>query len=318
MSKLVINFLGTGPAVAIPRLGHHDSTCRDAKRTKSRTRRLRSSLLITYKNTSILVDAGPDFLAQSKNITGKLAAAFLTHEHEDACGGLHDLRAWAATKKLSLPLYCLPKTWKKIADEFSPLKPAFVKPNKSIKVGDLIITPFCVRHGIKHNVPTLGFQIAVPIILPIGRIIGTGKFNTTNGTIIDVAIDTAKSDKKIAGDERIAALPIKIIYASDMDGAPLVSKKIFREANLIIIDSAMWFGRKLNGHFNPEQAIKFLKSLLQHSHILKNVRMLVVLTQIGHSWPPYDKAVRELALYCKKQKIPFPVSVAYDNLRIKI
>lgn len=277
-SKLAITFLGTGPAVAIPRFGHNDPTCHDAHQRGSKTSRLRSSLLVSYKNINILIDAGPDFLKQAIKIKGSLDAVFLTHEHLDAVGGLHALRAWAATKKLSLPLYCLRETWKKIADDFTPLKPNFVKVGRPIKIGNLMVIPFRVRHGIKHNVPTLGFSI-----------------------------QTAPS-KKLSIDNFLEGRKF-IIYASDVDGAPRTSRKFFRQAPLVIIDSAMWFGRKLNGHFNPEQAIKFLRPLKPQK---------VILTQIGHSWPPYKKAIKRLNDFCKKNKTPFPVSVAYDNLELRM
>lgn len=282
---LQITFLGTGPAAAIPRLGHHDQTCRDARHRGSKTRRLRSSLLVSFESTDILIDAGPDFLKQAKKIRGGLDAVFLTHEHLDAVGGLHDLRAWAATENLSLPLYCLRETWKKIADDFSPLKPKFVKVGRPIKIGSLTITPFRVRHGIKHNVPTLGFYITALPQIPLSRNVAATTFR-----------DQMLSNKSF-------------IYASDMDGVPTISRKFFSQASLVIIDSAMWFGKKFNGHLNPEQAIKFLRPFKPQK---------VILTQIGHSWPPYKEATKRLGDFCKKNKTPFPVSVAYDNLRLNI
>lgn len=277
-SKLAITFLGTGPAVAIPRFGHNDPTCRDAHQRGSKTNRLRSSLLVSYRDTNILIDAGPDFLKQAIKIKGSLGAVFLTHEHLDAVGGLHDLRVWAATKNLSLPLYCLRQTWKKIADDFTPLKPNFVKIRKPMRIGGLAITPFHVRHGIKHNVPALGFSVK---ILPSKKL----------------PIGNSLEDQE------------SIVYASDMDGAPSASCKFFRNAPLVIIDSAMWFDRQLNGHFNPEQAINFLRPLCPKK---------VILTQIGHSWPPYKEATKRVNDFCKKNKIPFPVFTAYDNLKINI
>mgnify|MGYP001606000185 FL=1 len=77
----------------------------------------------------------------------------------------------------------------------------------------------------------------------------------------------------------------------------------------MILDAAMWFGRKMKGHNTPKEAIAIAKKF--------NPRILY-LTQTGHTWPPHDEAQRKIREYAKKQKINFPVILTCDGLRIKL
>ncbi len=71
----------------------------------------------------------------------------------------------------------------------------------------------------------------------------------------------------------------------------------------------MWFGTKMAAHQNTAQAIALGRQL--------GVKKLY-LTQIGHNYPPHKIAQKEINAYCQKNKIKFPVILAYDGLKIKI
>ena len=90
--SIKLTILGSGPAIAIPRPGHRDRTCREARKPGSRSRRMRSSILIKYRGRNILIDIGPDILEQLELAKIKKPdAALLTHAHSDAAGGIDDL-----------------------------------------------------------------------------------------------------------------------------------------------------------------------------------------------------------------------------------
>jgi phosphoribosyl 1,2-cyclic phosphate phosphodiesterase len=90
-----ITFLGTGTSTGVPQLGCKCEVCTS---NDSRDKRLRCSVLITYNDKNILIDAGPDLRQQfiTNNITA-LDAILLTHEHYDHVGGLDDLRPLGKT-----------------------------------------------------------------------------------------------------------------------------------------------------------------------------------------------------------------------------
>jgi len=101
----------------------------------------------------------------------------------------------------------------------------------------------------------------------------------------------------------------KVIFISDFDDVPLKSAKYLRGTKMMILDAAMWFGRKMKGHNTPKEALALAKKF--------NPKILY-LTQTGHTWPPHDIAQKLISNYAKKQKINFPVVLSYDGLRIKI
>jgi phosphoribosyl 1,2-cyclic phosphate phosphodiesterase len=82
--------LGTGTSTGVPQIGCNCYTCTS---TNIKDQRLRSSLLVSEKNTKILIDCGPDLRQQLLNYRiHDLTGILLTHEHYDHIGGLDDLR----------------------------------------------------------------------------------------------------------------------------------------------------------------------------------------------------------------------------------
>lgn len=152
-------FLGTGPAEAIPRMGHADALCKDALRPHSKSRRLRSAALLRLGGTSILIDAGPDIGYQlASHRIQHLDAALLTHAHLDAGGGLKTLADWASASGRVLPVYTEPATQKRYGT-FPSLEYRFVKPGGTAKTGALSVRFLRVRHSLRPGFPTLGFRI---------------------------------------------------------------------------------------------------------------------------------------------------------------
>ena len=90
-NNIKITVLGTGTSVGIPALGQLGWGKCDPSNPKNK--RQRCAVLIQSKNTTILVDAGPDIKNQliEHNIQ-KLDAVLITHSHSDHVSGLDELR----------------------------------------------------------------------------------------------------------------------------------------------------------------------------------------------------------------------------------
>ncbi len=85
-----IRILGCGTSSGVPRIGNDWGACDPGE---PRNRRLRSSILVDSAGASLLVDCGPDFLAQMNRAgRDRVDHVLITHEHADHCHGLDDLR----------------------------------------------------------------------------------------------------------------------------------------------------------------------------------------------------------------------------------
>lgn len=168
MSALTVTLLGTGPAEAIPRAGHTDPACQDARRG-GKSRRTRSAALVVHGRTSVLIDAGPDIRQQlAREAVRKLTAVCLTHAHADACGGLADLNQWLAqTRSNPLPLLANAGTLQRLrarSAQLTHLVPTVTRQFKGFRVTSLNIIPFPVHHSLQPGFPTSGFKIGNGLI----------------------------------------------------------------------------------------------------------------------------------------------------------
>lgn len=155
-----IIFLGSGSSKGIPREGHRDPLCTDARRKGSKSRRRRSSAIIENAGRRILIDVSPDFLSQIKRarVSG-IDAVLITHAHADATGGLRDLRTWMRfVRHPAIPVYAHPQTLRRIRDALSSvLIPNAVRPFRSAKIAGVDVTFIPVRHGMR-GIATYGFR----------------------------------------------------------------------------------------------------------------------------------------------------------------
>lgn len=253
-----ILFLGTGPADAIPRAGHADPACLDAL-AGGKSRRSRSSALIKTADARILIDSGPDVSEQLKRESVKrIDAVFLTHGHEDACGGMDQLNRWASlrSRPFVLPVFTDRVTKARLQKRFGnlpSLRWVAIKPLDLIRVQTTNIRPFSVKHSMTPGFPAMGYLI----------------------------------NKKLA-------------YASDVASIPTPSQNLIRGVPLFVLDGTFYPGKKaLPSHLTSDEAIAYGKKL--------GVKKLI-LTQIGHSYPPHDEA----------QKTIKGARIAYDGLRVNV
>ncbi len=112
-----ITFLGTGTSYGIPMIGCECNVCTSDNPKNSRTR---SSIFISERENSILIDAATELRIQClKNKVKKLDAVLLTHSHADHILGLDDLRHFNKTRKTNIPVYGSRDTVNNIHQMFS-------------------------------------------------------------------------------------------------------------------------------------------------------------------------------------------------------
>lgn len=102
----------------------------------------------------------------------------------------------------------------------------------------------------------------------------------------------------------------QIAYASDFGNLPATSQKLLKNKPIAIFDAALYFGRKMKGHLNIAQTIAWAQKL--------KIKKLY-LTQIGHSYPPYAAAQRQINQYLKKkyQQSKLMLKLTYDGMEIR-
>jgi len=139
-----ITFLGTGTSQGVPMIACQCDVCK-SKDTKDK--RLRTSVLVQYKNTNIVVDSGPDFRQQMiREDVRTLDAILFTHEHKDHIAGTDDIRAYNHFTQKPLDLYADDRVQKAMKREFAY---AFAKEKypgiPEMNMIDLPATPFVVK-----------------------------------------------------------------------------------------------------------------------------------------------------------------------------
>jgi phosphoribosyl 1,2-cyclic phosphate phosphodiesterase len=265
---LKVLFLGTGPAAAVPRSGHRDALCRDARRG-GKSRRLRSSALLTHADRTVLIDAGPDVERQLESAhPPRLDAVLLTHGHSDACGGLRDLDRWIARHLGSRPVpvitdHATRRRLLRTASGLKRIELRGVRPYATVGIGPLRVTPFAVRHSATPGFATFGYRFG-------GR----------------------------------------LAYASDMAGLPPRSRLLLQGIPTLVLDGAAWIGARIPSHLSADAAVRLGAELGAKK---------IILTQIGHGYPPHAEAERRLRAYCTRRGGDRPPSVmlAYDGMRLE-
>ena len=161
-----ITFLGTGTSQGIPVIGsdHPVSFSDDLK-----DKRLRSSILIEYKDFNFVIDCGPDFRQQMlRTNCRKLDAIIFTHEHADHTTGIDDVRPYFF-RQGKIPIYLHERVLNSLHNRFAyifdpkqkyPGAPDFevnlITKENDFQILGLNITPI---EAVHYKLPVLGFRL---------------------------------------------------------------------------------------------------------------------------------------------------------------
>ena len=184
-----ITFLGTGTSQGIPFIGCDCPVCTSANKKDNR---LRSAIWIETKDTSIVIDSGPDFRYQMLRAkVNKLDAIVFTHGHKDHIAGLDDIRAYNYFEKKPIPVYATEETQEALKREFSyiftnPTYPGIpqielntISAYEPFTINELTITPIRVLH---YKMEVLGFRIGDFTYITDANYIGPEELEKVKGS----------------------------------------------------------------------------------------------------------------------------------------
>jgi phosphoribosyl 1,2-cyclic phosphate phosphodiesterase len=162
--SIKITFLGTGTSSGVPMIG---CDCEVCSSTDKKDKRLRSSIMVSSANTTLVVDTGPDFRYQMlRENVKKLDAVIFTHPHKDHIAGLDDIRAFNYLTRRPMEVYADSLTEEALRRDFyyafsDTRYPGIPELNlntittEPFMAGDIPVMPIPVWH---LKMPVMGFR----------------------------------------------------------------------------------------------------------------------------------------------------------------
>ena len=161
-----VYFLGTGTSQGVPVIGVDHPVCLSED---SRDKRLRSSVMVTFEGTNVVIDCGPDFRQQMLKANPEYVHGIIfTHEHADHTAGLDDIRPFYF-RQGDIDVYAHERVIKSLEKRFDyifqqgekyPGVPTLaineIKNNQHFTIKKMQITPINAWH---HRLQVFGFRI---------------------------------------------------------------------------------------------------------------------------------------------------------------
>ncbi len=307
-----ITFLGTGSAWGLPEINCDCGICTEMRANDEK--RGRTSILLTERQDTLLIDCGPDAREQLwQNQVAKIDGVLISHEHNDHYIGLDELFAYKRVlpKELfsPIPVYLTPKTKEVVKTRFEYLEKLGVvrfldiEPGEWFSQGPFRVFPFKTDHG-SFAKGSVGFIVAC----------GGG------------------SDEEV-----------RVLYTSDFAGIPELSSELVGCDYLIM--QSFWLNEPvLNrpSHMSFQNAVPYIKRLkprketfLVHmgdadripgdpaNHMAKKYEPKDPLKPRGSEKPypiPKNQAQWQQTVdqIISEMGIPHGVTVAVDGLKVKV
>ena len=152
-----LTILGSGTSTGVPMLACQCPTCLS---TDPRDHRMRSSVLLRWNETAVVIDTTPEFRLQLLRAEQRsLDAVLLTHNHADHIHGFDDLRAFTFGRDRGIPVFGHPETLRWMREHFryiweakqigGGLPKVELRPVEApFSLGGVHVVPILVKHGI--------------------------------------------------------------------------------------------------------------------------------------------------------------------------
>ncbi len=160
-----VTLLGTGTSQGVPVIACDCDVCTSSD---FRDQRLRSSILMTKGDRSLVIDTGPDFRQQMLRANVQsLDAVVFTHEHKDHIAGLDDIRAFNFRQRRKMDVYASQQVQVALKREFHYVFADIRYPgipeielhkieSSTFNAAGFRITPIDVLH---HKMPVKAFRV---------------------------------------------------------------------------------------------------------------------------------------------------------------
>ncbi len=159
-NPMEVIILGCGFSLGCPVIACNCKICTSADKYN---KRMRSAILIRDKETTILVDFGPDIKTQllEHNIT-KLDAIICTHDHADHTSGIDELRVFGFNTNKPIKLFSNKITLNSLSKKHNylfthhegiapPLEQVQIHDQDLVKIGNIEIQLFKQIHGFNMS-----------------------------------------------------------------------------------------------------------------------------------------------------------------------
>jgi phosphoribosyl 1,2-cyclic phosphate phosphodiesterase len=167
MRSVELLFLGTGTSAGVPMIGCHCPVCTSAD---PRDRRNRTSAVISYGTTRVLIDTSPELRLQCVDLgVDSIDAVVFTHAHADHIMGLDDVRRFNAVRRGPLDVWadegthrtlqqCFGYAFREPAPELKVFRPHLVPRiiEGPFEIAGQAWIPIPLFHG---DMPVLGFRV---------------------------------------------------------------------------------------------------------------------------------------------------------------
>lgn len=159
--NLTITVLGSGTSQGVPVIGCQCHVCQSKDK---KDKRLRSSILFSWKGENFVIDSGPDFRQQMlRKDVRTLRAVIYTHEHKDHIAGMDDVRAFNYLEGRDMELFCSAEVAIALQREFyyafgKDLYPGVPR----ININTIKNEPFSLPNG-PEIIPILGYHYKMPV-----------------------------------------------------------------------------------------------------------------------------------------------------------